>query len=58
MNKPYEAPSVFRLSRIAATTGDSRENSTTDTFYGMSGPAQGVGGSHDTCVTLDKINCR
>lgn len=57
MKKSYEAPSVLRIARISTSTADSRENSTSDTFFGRSGPTQGMGGSMDTCITANRINC-
>ena len=57
MNKSYEAPSVVLVARVRATA-DSRENNTDDTFFGLNGPVPGVGGSMDTCVTVNQINCR
>lgn len=55
--KPYEAPSVLVIARVAGSTADSRENSTSDTFFSLSGPTQGMGGSHDTCVTVNRVKC-
>jgi hypothetical protein len=58
MKLPYQPPSVLRVGRVHQATADSRENNTDDTFFGLNGPVQGMGGSMDTCVTTDRVNCR
>ena len=56
--KTYTSPQLTEYGTAAAMTADSRENSTDDTFFDINGNAQaGVGGSLDTCVTANDINC-
>ena len=56
--KAYTTPSLIEYGTAAAVTADSRENSTDDTFFNVNGiPSDGLGGSFDTCVTANDINC-
>ena len=56
--KTYTTPQLTEYGTASSLTADSRENSTDDTFFDINGNAQdGVGGSFDTCVTANDINC-
>ena len=56
--KTYTTPQLVEYGTAASLTADSRENSTDDTFFDINGNAQeGAGGSFDTCVTADDVNC-
>ena len=57
--KAYTTPQLVEYGTAGSLTADSRENSSDDTFFDINGNAQeGLGGSSDTCVTEDDINCR
>ena len=55
--KTYTPPALVALGDVTATTADSRENNTDDTFFSLTGPQEGLGGSFDVCVTPDDVNC-
>lgn len=55
--KPYTAPSLLDYGDVPMTTADSRENDTDDIFFSLNGPQPGEGGSLDTCVTPDDVQC-
>ena len=56
--KTYTSPALVEYGTAASLTADSRENDTGDTFFDINGAAQeGVGGSFDTCVTANDVNC-
>jgi hypothetical protein len=55
--KTYTPPRLVPYGDLAASTADSRENDTDDTFFSLNGPQAGLGGSFDTCVTPDDENC-
>lgn len=55
--KNYTPPSLVEYGDVSQITADSRENDTADTFFSLNGPQAGLGGSLDTCVTGDDVNC-
>jgi hypothetical protein len=55
--KSYTPPQLIEHGDVTAFTADSRENNTDDTFFSLNGPQPGQGGSFDTCVTPNDINC-
>ena len=52
--KTYTAPSLVEFGDVSAVTADSRENNTDDTFFSLTGPQEGAGGSLDVCITPKK----
>ena len=50
MKKLYTAPQLSDFGSISQLTADSRENTTSDTFYTVNGTIPGAGGSMDGCV--------
>ena len=55
--KTYTAPALVEFGDVTKTTADSRENNTDDTFFSLTGPQEGLGGSMDTCVTANDVDC-
>ena len=55
--KTYTPPALVAYGDVTTVTADSRENDTNDTFFSLTGPQDGLGGSFDTCVTPDDVNC-
>ena len=55
--KTYTPPQLIEHGDVTSFTADSRENNTDDTFFSLNGPQDGLGGSFDTCVTPNDVNC-
>ena len=56
--KHYTTPALVEYGTAASMTADSRDSDSADVFFDRNGNAQaGVGGSLDTCVTANDINC-
>jgi hypothetical protein len=55
--KPYTPPVIVEYGDATALTADSRNDNSADVFFSLNGPEPGLGGSSDTCVTEDGVNC-